>query len=189
MGGGRISDTVSDILVLDKAQSDKVTQALEKVQASQQEKFQASMQGGQNMSREERRAAMEKISAEVGVEAKAALKGVISDGELDLVAPFLGTFRGRGLEMRALRQLDLKAEERTKLRTETVAFAKASADLRSQMGQGGGGQPSDFQEKMQALNKDFMDKVGKVISADQVKAWQTKIEDLRKEMEQNRPQR
>jgi hypothetical protein len=184
--GGRISDTVSDLLVLDKAQAEKVTTALEKVQASQREKFQAAMQGGQNMSQEERRAAMEKVSTEISGEAKTALKGILSDDQLKLVDPYLGSMRFRGnAEMRALRQLDLKPEQRTQLQKETLAYAKAVQELRTP----GAPPAADMREKMQSLQKDFSDKAGKVLTADQAKDWKTKTEEVQKAMEQERQQR
>jgi len=185
-GGARMSDTVSDLLVLDKAKADKVTTALEKVQASQRDKFQAAMQGGQNQSQEERRAAMEKVSTEITGEAKAALKGVISDDELKLVEPYLGIMRFRSTaEMRAIRQLDLKPEQRTQLQKEIFAYAKAVQELRTP----GAPQASDIREKMQALQKDYSEKAGKILTEDQAKAWKTKTEEVQKAMDQERQQR
>ena len=183
-----MGESICDVLVLDKAQGEKVTAALDPVTQKMRDKMREAFQGGQGMSQDERRQAMEKMRAETATETKAALKGVISDDQLKAVEPIIDAPRFRpNLELRALRQLELKAEQRAQLQPIALAYALDMTKL--QPARFGEPPAADAQEKTQALNKDLNEKAGKVLTDDQKQAWKTKIEDLQKEMEQMRNQR
>ena len=124
----------------------------------------------------------------------AALKPVLSEEELKMVEPFLGGFRMRTYApVRAVRQIELKDDQRSKLRTETVAMYSALEDARPEFGgRGGGGDRSGFEEwqtKSEEIRKDYSVKVLAILTEEQKSAWETKTKEVEAEMEEQRAQR
>lgn len=193
--GGNVGETVADILVLNNEDAAKVIEKMGAVQEELMEEMRANFQGGGGGGGDMRERFQE-MREKQNEKYVATLKELLSEDEAKIVEPFLGGFgRREYAPVRALRQIDLKDEQRSEFRTSTVALYEKINEIRPAFGgrgQGQGGERPNFEE-MQAKTDEAVDEfstsVSAKLSADQKTAWETKTAEIEKEMEEQRQQR
>lgn len=189
-GFGLTGEILSDILVLDAPRTEKVVAVMAKVQEENRAQMQQSMQGGDQLSQEERRAQMQKMREATTEKTKVALKDVLSEEEMKAIDPFLSRGRVAAMaDVRALRLLELQADQRGQLQKATLAYVTELIALQParQPGQGGGGQGQGpdpaIQAKREELKKGYTEKVDKILNADQKTAWTAKTTEIQAELD------
>lgn len=191
--GGNIGESVADILVLKNDVAAKVTEKMGAVQqelmAEMRENFQSGGGGGGDF-----RERFQEIREKQNEKYVATLKELLPEDDVKTVEPFLGGFRVRTYApVRAVRQIELKDDQRAELRTLTVALYTTLDELRPSFGGGQGGGRGGFDEdtraKMEDARKEYSEKVLDKLSADQKSAWETKTAEIEKELEEQRQQR
>ena len=191
------ADTVCNLLVLNAERGEKVEKALSALQEKFAESMRESFESMRDMSREERREAMQKVREEQSEEQAKALKEILSEKELKAIKPFLSAFGIRSTaELRTLRLLDLKDEQRAKLQEIALAYGTGMQEIQpargAGRGQGGpGGPPEGFEEmqkKMETLGAKFQEQSNEVLTSEQQEAWKAKAEEEQAKMDEEREQ-
>lgn len=188
---GVTGDSVADILVLN---SDAAAKVVEKMNAAREEVMASR---GDAPAGGDPREAFQQLREEMNKKYVEALKTVLSAEEVKTVEPFLnsGNLRRTEAPIRALRQIDLKDEQRAEFRTETVALITKLDEIRPGFGGGrgggGGGQGLDDETraKLEDARKAYSEKILAKLSDEQKSAWETKTAEVEKELEEQRAQR
>lgn len=178
----QIGETICDVLVLDTQQSTKVETACLKAQESMQTKIREALQNRADQSPGQRGEKLKKILAENNIAVKESLKGILKPEELKSVEPFVDNQRLPMIpELRVLRTMELKSEQRAKLQPEALTFAKGMLDLRLK---GKNILPvPDSQQNTANLQKQFAVKATEILTKEQVQIWNTKTAELKKDVE------
>ncbi len=193
--GGSQGDIISDSFVLDAVRAAKVTAIYEEQQNAMRESFQNA--GNANATREERMAAFMEMRTKMNAAVTEKLATVLTKEEMEYLKPLLNMRGARtDVDIRALRQIEMNKETRGKLQTLVLIYQNTIISLTpertpgqpGQRGQGGG-ISEEARAKMTAAKETLVVDIKKELTADQVKAWETKTAEIQKEMDALRAQR
>jgi hypothetical protein len=190
--GGNVGETVADILVLNNDAATKVIEKMNVVQEELRAEMQESFQGGGGGG--DMRERMQEIRKKQTEKYAATLKTLLSEDEVKTVEPFLGGFGRRTYApVRALRQIDLKDDQRAEFRKISVALYEKINEIRPAFGGGQGGGQGVNREEIQAKTDEAVAEFSKGVTAklsdDQKSAWETKTAEVQKELDEQREQR
>jgi len=179
--GGMQAEFLCDALVLNAEKTAKVVAAYQ--EATDQVR-QGSQPDFQNMSQEERREWFDKIQKETAAKLKELLKDQLSEAELNAIEPVLARRAMPDADLRALRQIDLKDEQRAKLQPLALKLVEAMVS-----GFPRGAQDADreaAQKKFEEEKSAFKAKAAEILTAEQKTAWETKTQEVQKEFDEMR---
>ncbi|RJP33592.1 MAG: hypothetical protein C4527_04200 [Candidatus Omnitrophota bacterium] len=187
--GGFRSQTpqiLCDVLVLNAEKSEKVIAAYDTVRQKQREEMQNSGVDFQSMSDEERREFMEKSQKNTIAALKTELKEVLSEKDFETVEAMMAlrVFMPDA-EMRGLRLIELKDEQRANIQPLAIALGKKMVP-----GFRFFGAQMDESEREKALNEfqkektAFLAKVKEMLSDEQNSAWKEKSAEAQKEIDE-----
>lgn len=164
------NESVQKELKIDKAQAAKLKEAVTKVQDQHKDDFAKLRDLGQ----EERRTKSEELNKTVSAETLKAVSGILSADQTKRLKQIELQQTGvRAFSRPDVQQaLKLTDEQKDALKTIAEDTAKQQRELfQGARGQGGAGRGQGNTEKMTALRKESMERVQKMLSADQKKAW------------------
>ena len=182
-GRARFTETpkiLSDALLLDAAKSEEIvkiyTESRDASTSGQQQP------DWQSMSQEERMAQMTKIQKEVAAAFKQKVAGKLSEQQLKDIDPLLSQRFFRPIaELRALRSLTLKEDQVKSLQPAALELVKSM--IRQE-----GENREDVQKRVDEQKAKFVEKANAALSAEQKTAWNTKIEEVKKALEEQMQQ-
>ncbi len=180
---------LSDGLMLDEKQTDKVVSLYQEISEKRREEWRNSGADFQNMSDEERQKFFEDYRKKVTADMKKGLVDVLKENEIkEVEALMMIRVFSPDPELRGLRLLDLKEEQRQQIQPLSLALAKKIVP-----GQFGffGSQISDEEREkaekaFQEEKKGFLTKVNEILTEEQEDAWKEKVNAINKELEEIR---
>ncbi|RJP30454.1 MAG: hypothetical protein C4527_09770 [Candidatus Omnitrophota bacterium] len=179
---GRTAEILCDALVLNTAQSEKVTATYQEIN----EKLRSEAGDMQSMSREERMEQMTKMQKEAAAALKKEMAGTLSEKALEAIEPVLALrVMMPDAQLRALRSLDLKDEQRAKLQPLATELTLAMVPS---FPRGEGGPGEEAQKKFDDAKASFMAKASEILTGEQNEAWKVKADAVQKEQEEMRQQ-
>ncbi|MFB3788552.1 MAG: hypothetical protein ACE15F_19515 [bacterium] len=179
--GGQTAGLLCDALVLNAEKSAKVTTAYDE---ARNQVMQGSQADFQNMTQEERRERFAKMQTETAAKLKELLKGQLSDTELAAIEPVLSRRAMPDASLRALRQIELKDEQRAKLQPLALKLVESMVS-----GFPGGAQDAEREKALKKFEEEkaaFQTKAGEILTAEQKTAWETKTQEVQKEFDDMR---
>ncbi len=180
---GQSANLLCDILVLNAEKSAKVVAAYEEISTQVREKM-GTGQNWQNMSQEERRANFEKMQKEISTQLKEKVKDTLSEKELAAVEPTLSRrIFMPDAELRALRSLDLKDEQREKIQPLTLKLSESMVSMTPGMAQE---ERDKAQKKYDEAKTVWMGQVSEILTPEQKTAWEAKTKEVQKEIDEMR---
>jgi len=183
---GQAAMILCDVLMLNPELSEKVVTVYNDISTKRREAMQSGSVDFQSMSDQERRDFFAKMQKETAADMKKELKEALSEKELEEIE---GVLTKRvffpDAELRALRQLDLKKEQREKLQPLSIALGKKMVPSNSPFGgvQMEAADREKAEKEFQKEKEAFMTKAAAVLSEEQNKAWKEKTEEVNKEIE------
>ncbi|MEW6237649.1 MAG: hypothetical protein AB1656_19875 [Candidatus Omnitrophota bacterium] len=178
-----------DVLMLNPELSEKVVTVYTDISAKRREAMQSGSVDFQSMSDQERRDFFTKMQKETAADMKKELKEVLSEKELEEVE---GALTRRvffpDAELRALRLLELKKEQREKLQPLAITLGKKMVPADSPFAgvQMEAAEREKAEKEYQKEKESFMTKAGEVLSEEQNNAWKEKVKEVNKEIEEMR---
>ncbi|HQH74099.1 MAG TPA: hypothetical protein PK360_18635 [bacterium] len=179
--GGQTAGLLSDALVLNTEKSAKVTAAYDEART---QAMQGSQGDFQSMTPEQRRERFTKMQTDISAKMKELLKGQLSETELAAIEPVLSRRAMPDASLRALRQIDLKDEQRAKLQPLALKLVEAMVP-----GFPGGTQDAEREKALKKFEEEkaaFKTKAGEILTAEQKTAWETKTQEVQKEFDDMR---
>lgn len=185
---GELGNVVSDVLVSDKAQSEKITAAYDKTKSEMLPKMQEQQKALAGLSKEEQAKKTQEMDAQFNAAFQANLKGTLSDKELELVKPVLDATQEKhpesmhvAAELRSLRAVDLKPEQRTAL--QPFVQELLTSTLHEPSGEKSNPQKAaEYTENVGKAQKTFKEKANAILSDAQKAEWKTKEAAVREEL-------
>jgi hypothetical protein len=180
---------LSDALMLNQEKTDKIVEIYRIIGEKRRQEMQDSGNDFQSMSDEERREWFTNYRKKVAADMAKDVKNILSDNELKEVEALMmiRTFSPVP-ELRGLRLIELKDEQRKKIQPMSIALSKKIVPGRFGFF---GSQPDDTDRE--AAEKAFQEEKSKLIasvkemlSEEQNIAWQEKIDAINKELEEIR---
>jgi hypothetical protein len=192
-GRGQAGMLLCDILVLNKEKSEKVVAAYAEV--SQKVREANSGADFRSMSEEQRTEYFNKTQKETADGLKVALKDVLAEKEIAAIEAFLPKrIFMSDAELRGLRMIDLKDDQREKLQPLAIELGQKMVTRRFGPPQEADPEREKAEKAYQEAKTGFTAKVAAILSEEQNKAWKeeaAKIEKenqaMRERMQQNRP--
>ncbi len=181
---------ISDALVLDQERSEKVSAAYEQAQISFRETIQSHRDSMKSLSREERIKKLQELRTQLSTQFQTNLHEVLSEKELEMAQPFLQDIPRRRplglnsfLELRALRMIDLKSDQRATLQPTSVEFAKALILTPTPATSANKQNMVNIQETKKKAQKTFVDKANAILTDAQKTAWKEKTAELQESLQ------
>lgn len=184
-GRGQTGMLLCDILVLNKEKSEKVVTAYTEV--SQKVREANSGADFRNMSEEQRTEYMNKTQKETMEGLKAALKDVLAEKEIAAVEAFLPKrIFMTDAELRGLRMVDLKDEQRGKLQPLAIELGQKMVTRRFGPQQDADPEREKAEKAYQEAKAGFVTKAAAILDEAQNKAWKEETAKVEKELQEMR---
>lgn len=175
---------LSDALMLNAETTEKVVSVYQEIGEKRREEFQGV--DFQSMGDEERRKFFDESQKKTIEGMKSGLKEILKEKDLNEVEAIMKVRAFSPIpELRGLRLIELKDEQRAKIQPLSIALAKKVVP--PAFGFFGAQMDEAEREKAQKALEDekaaFLPKVKEILSEEQNKAWQEKIDAINKELE------
>ncbi|MBN2328198.1 MAG: hypothetical protein JXR73_13705 [Candidatus Omnitrophica bacterium] len=180
---------LSDALMLNQDLSDKVVEKYQAIGEKRRQDWQNSGVDFQNMSDEERRKFFDDYRKNVASDMKKELADILSEQEINEVETLMMIRAfSPDPELRGLRLIDLKDEQREKIQPMSLSLSKKMVP--SQFGFFGEQMDEAEREKAQKTFDDekavLMAKVSEILTEEQKGFWKEKVDAINKELEEIR---